>query len=69
MLVSAASAEFEGVLASGQVSRRSYELMARMWAEKGNVEETERYIEEAMKRPSKVDDNMLDYLLVAHLKK
>ena len=45
--------------------------MARVWAERGNVEQTKHFLEEAVKQPNttREQDGALDYLLIAHLKK
>ena len=64
----AATAEFESLVGCGQESGRSYLLMARLWAEKGRVEETSRYIREAMKLRCPEED-MVEYLVLAHVKR
>lgn len=42
--------------------------MAKLWAEKGNVEETSHYIGEAMKLRCPEED-MVEYLVLAHIKR
>lgn len=69
LVIVAASAEFEELVGSGEADRRSFFLMGKLWAERGDVDKTRHFVEEGIKKPGSSTLRGVDLLLTAHLKK